>query len=141
MPAGRPTLYSEEKLVLAKEYLQKCKGMLVVSEGFDPPKQIKIDVPSISALAAELEVARETIWDWCKDEDKKEFSNTINAIFALQEASLVENGLIGKFNPTMSIFLLKSNHGYIETEKRILAGDKENPLEGLIVIKHGNKTQ
>lgn len=113
--SGRPTDYSEEKLKKAQDYLEKC-----IAD--------KSSMPSVSELAVVLGVNRETIVSWADDEDKKEFSNTYKRVKALQEQDIISKGLKGKYNPSMSIFLLKANHNMIETEKKLLTGDKANPI-------------
>jgi hypothetical protein len=50
-----------------------------------------------------------------------------------QQDQLLTQGLTSKFNPIMSIFLLKAKHGYMETDKRILTGDKSAPISISIV--------
>ncbi len=43
-----------------------------------------------------------------------EFTPTIKEIRQMAELSLIEGGLTGQFQTTMSIFLAKCNHGYNE---------------------------
>lgn len=57
-----------------------------------------------------------------------EINELIKEFKVAQEHQLESNGLSGKFNSIMSIFLLKAKHGYMETDKRILTGDKDNPV-------------
>lgn len=112
---GRPTDYSEELLQKAIDYLERCKNDTT-------------SMPSVSQLAVELGVDRQTITDWADLDDRPTFTRTYKAIKALQEQDIISKGLKGKYNPSMSIFLLKANHNMIETEKRLLGGDKENPI-------------
>jgi len=44
----------------------------------------------------------------------EEFTPTIKKIRVMAELSLIEGGLTGQFQTTMSIFLAKCNHGYNE---------------------------
>jgi len=41
--------------------------------------------------------------------------------------------ILGRYNPTGAISLLRWHHGMIETQKQILAGEKAEPLEIRIV--------
>jgi hypothetical protein len=43
-------------------------------------------------------------------------------------------------NSTMAIFLLKANHGMIETEKKMLVGENGESLKGLIQINENHKS-
>ena len=95
---ARPTKYSAELLEVAKQYLVNYEELGDV-------------VPSIAGLACELKIARETIHDWVKHEDKVEFSNTVKEIASIQERKLLSGGLSGAMN-SMITKLLLNNHGY-----------------------------
>tara|TARA_R110000782_G_scaffold171288_2_gene263005 strand:- start:2131 stop:2520 length:390 start_codon:yes stop_codon:yes gene_type:complete len=97
---ARPTKYNAELLEIAKDYLINYEELGDV-------------VPSIAGLACELKIARETIHDWVKHEDKVEFSNTVKEIASIQERKLLSGGLSGAMN-SMITKLLLNNHGYSE---------------------------
>lgn len=111
----RPTKYNEEILKKTNDYLMKS-----ITETDTHP--------TIIELSLILGVDDDTIVEWCKI--YKEFSASIKAIKKLQEQRLQFNGLNGKFNNTMSIFLLKCNHGYIETSRQEITGRDGEPLSG-----------
>jgi hypothetical protein len=106
---GQPTKYSEEVIPKIDEYLEGEKT-----------------IPTREGFACFINVNDDTLVEW--EKVHPEFSAAVKRITQIQKVDLVKGGLTQKFNPTMSIFLLKANHGMIETEKRILAGDKDNPL-------------
>lgn len=62
-------------------------------------------------FAAFMQVDKDTIMEYGR-ENNKEFSVSYKKALALAENSLVENALLGEYNPTISIFLLKNNHKY-----------------------------
>lgn len=70
-------------------------------------------IPTIEGLALCLGIRRETVWVWCKDKQKKEFSNIVEQISAKQARTLANNGLAGKFNAPITKLML-SKHGYTE---------------------------
>lgn len=105
---GRPTLYNEDMLQRAQEYVEQFNSSVVDKES----DSIKLEViPSVAGLSLHLGVSRTTIYDWAKDEDKKAFSNTLERLNALQEAALINGGLQGRFNANIAKLAL-ANHNY-----------------------------
>ena len=126
MPAGRPTLYNDDVPQKTREYL-KTTGREAT------------ELPTIEGLARYLGVARDTIYEWIKPEYKHiEFSDTIKEIEEAQKAQLINDGMYGgkEVNSTMAIFLLKCNHGMIETERRLVGGLDGGPL--VVTRPNGN---
>ena len=112
---GRPSLYCKELLEKAKEYLTDYK-----TEG---------DViPSVEGLSLYLEIARSTIYEWAKHEDKKEFSDTLELINVTQKKVLINKGLKGDFNSNITKLAL-GNHGYSEKVQQELSGPDGKPIE------------
>jgi hypothetical protein len=68
-------------------------------------------IPSIAGLALYLGVSRSTVHLWATQEDKKEFSDTLEKIKARQEVLLLSGGLGGTMNSTITKLAL-ANHGY-----------------------------
>ena len=98
---GRPSELAE-CLVKAKEYLLG---------GF---KDVEEVVPSIAGLACYLGKARSRVYEYGKLNE--EFKDTLEAIQSLQESLLVNKGLTGDFNATITKLML-SNHGYSEKQE------------------------
>lgn len=117
MGAGRPPTYSEEILIKAKEYLDSCideeKQVVKQSsekyEMFD--NKLKVKIPTKGGLAVHLGVSRETLYAWAKE--YPEFSDIMEQMGAIQEERLINNGLSGDYNSTISKVLL-TKHGYRE---------------------------
>ncbi|HEX8266967.1 MAG TPA: terminase small subunit [Pyrinomonadaceae bacterium] len=132
MPAGRPIEYSEEILEKAQEYLDLC-----IDEEFDWTKtngdkstsyehRIKVKLPSIEGLAVYLKVARSTIYEW--EKIYPEFSDILEDIKAEQAQRLINNGLSGDYNPTISKLIL-TKHGYSDkSETDLTSGGKPFPI-------------
>lgn len=96
---GRPTIYSQAILDLARMYLDNL-----------PEDEV---VHSIEGLADYIHIARSTIYEWTSQEDKKEFSDIVESVLAKQGKTLVNNGLNNKFSSAITKVML-SKHGYRE---------------------------
>lgn len=108
MPAGRPTKYTEEIIEKARAYLD-----------FLPEDEV---IHSVEGLADFLEISRETIYDWCSQEDKEAFSDIVNKILIRQGKSLINNTLNRKFEARTANMML-GKHGYTtKTETDITSG-------------------
>lgn len=116
MPAGRPTDYNEQTLEKTKHYLANYKDYDDV-------------IPSVAGLAVVLGCARNTIYDWASQEDKKEFSNILQDILSTQEKTLINKGLNGEFNSNITKLVL-GKHGYHDKQETdVTSGGKA--LEGI----------
>lgn len=122
MPAGRkPIIEHEQKAIdILEDYIAYCDTNKLT--------------PYQSELASDwMDISEDTLQRY---ENKwPEFAERIKRLEAKQKTHLLRK------ENSMAIFQLKANHGMIETEKRILAGDKDSPIEPLIVIKHDNKPE
>ena len=105
---GRPTLYSSDKLSKAEAYLTDFTG------------QNNAVIPSIAGLATYLEVSRDTIYEWAKDEEKSAFSDILGKILSKQEELALNGGLTGDLNATI-VKLLLGKHGYSEKQDTTVA--------------------
>ncbi len=129
---GRPCDFCRDPQTILKKvklYLEYCEGKV---DG-------KMHIPFLQELCGYgyLEMLTTTMWDWVKSEDHKaehaELSNAIKTLMERQQLRLLQRTL-GAHNPVGAIFQLKANHGMIETEKKLLVGDKGAPLETVIRI-------
>lgn len=98
-PLGRPNKL-EQTLERAKAYL---KG------GYLEKEEV---IPTLAGLAIYAQISRSTLYEYKKISE--EFSDTLEAILALQEIKLINKGLLGEFNPTLAKLML-ANHGYSDT--------------------------
>jgi DNA-packaging protein gp3 len=106
---ARPTDYSSDILTKARAYLKSYSKLGEV-------------IPSIAGLALALDLSRETLYAWAKDPDKQEFSDILSDCMAQQERTLVNEGLKGVTNPTITKLML-SKHGYSEKQEIEQKGD------------------
>lgn len=118
MTGGRPTKYSKEILKKTQEYLDLCKDGYerIASKRkrstFYTHKMV-VKVPTMGGLAKYLRVHRDTLYEWAKHEENKDFSDIIGDLMSEQEDRLINNGLSGDYNPTIAKVLL-TKHGYRE---------------------------
>ncbi|ENZ0174709.1 DNA-packaging protein [Providencia stuartii] len=98
---GRPSKFAES-LAKAKEYLMG---------GYETVGDV---IPSVAGLACYLGVSRKTVYEWVKE--STDLSDTLEGILAMQENKLINKGLNGDFNPTITKLML-ANHGYSEKQE------------------------
>jgi len=67
------------------------------------------DFPTIEGLALELGVSSRTLYGW--QDQYPEFFQAMGKIRDIQKHILQSDGLAGKLNVRMAIFLLKASHG------------------------------
>lgn len=109
---ARPTKYNKEILVKANKYLTSWE-----EEGDI--------IPSVEGLAEVLDITTVTIYDWQKQDDKKEFSYTLDRIKQKQKKVLLEKGLMSEFNSNICKLAL-GNHGM--SDKQEMTGKDGTPL-------------
>jgi len=114
MAGGRPTDYSQEVVDQALQYLEHYES---------PPYNNK--VPSIVGLCRAIKRARSTVYLWAKDEDKQEFSDIVRQVAEYQEEKLIDKGLDGTFNASITKLML-GKHGY--KDQSALTGADGKPL-------------
>lgn len=120
MAGGRPTEYTPELIEKAKSYLTTC---IDVNEDKENGISKQVNIPSKAGLALALGVSRETLYDWASKYE--EFSDIMEQMGAKQEIALINNGLSGKYNQTITKVLL-TKHGYREGIDQT-TNDKELP--------------
>jgi len=116
MPGGRPTKYNDEILSKAKDY---------VDGGYIECGDV---IPQMAGLAIELSISRETIYDWCDDPEKQEFSDIVGRCLRAQERKLLNGSLKGDLNPTIAKLIL-TKHGYSERVQQEHMGENGGPIE------------
>ena len=79
--------------------------------------QKKEAVPSIAGFCLKLDINKSTIHDW-KLKGFPGVAEAFEKIKTLQEFKMMNKGMNAR-NPAFQIFMLKANHGYIETDRRI----------------------
>lgn len=108
MVIGRPTDYNQEILDNASAYVQHFAN----DEG--KGENLKVNLPTIEGLALYLEISRSTLYLWQKEH--KAFSDIIEILQQKQAQVLINNGLSGRYNPTIAKVLL-TKHGYTDKQE------------------------
>jgi len=113
---GRPTKYTPEILVKAKEYLDT--GYIENDELF----------PSHVGLCLYIGIGKSTAYDWAKEETKEAFSDIFEQIMMRQELDIVKNAMRGDYNSTIAKVML-TKHGYSDKQQTELTGSNGGPIE------------
>lgn len=107
--AHRPTEYGDAMQAIADKWLKE-----------------KIDAKQIAwleELCILLDINEATMWRWSTESSdtgmlsKPKFCKTIEKAMAWQKMVLKNNGISGKFNSRMSMFLLSANHETVEKKE------------------------
>jgi hypothetical protein len=106
---ARPTKYDPSFIEITREYIASCGREAT-------------ELPTIEGLAGVLRVDADTIDNWAKENE--EFFGTIKELKSKQKNQLMNDGLYGgkEVNTAMAIFLLKVNHGLVETTRQEVGG-------------------
>jgi len=96
MSGGRPTKYTDELVMKAKAYITDY----AIYEDM---------IPSVAGLASALDVSRTVLYDW--EKEYPEFLYILEAIKREQQKVLLNKGLSGDFNSTITKLVL-GKHGY-----------------------------
>lgn len=109
---GQPTKYNKAVQKIADAYLENYK------------EEYGHAVPSVAGLAVILKVCRRTIYNWAEDPKNTDFLHTLDRVATNQEFKLLNGGLLGDFNPSITKLALY-NHGY--SEKQEIVTDEDSP--------------
>jgi hypothetical protein len=103
---------AEEVAKDVSKYIKNCKEQFYL--------------PTVEGLAVHLEIARSTVYACAKV--FPEFSDILEALLAAQGSQLIQNGVTGEYNSTITKLML-TKHGYTDkmevTEKPLLISDDE----------------
>ena len=123
---ARPSTYDPKLSEKVDEYLESCGSN-------------NLKLPQVADFARFIGISRDTAYEWASKHP--EFSDTIKKIKDYQRIDLINNGLYSskEVSATMAIFLLKVNHGMIETERKQLVGENNGPVEIRIVEDDENR--
>ena len=114
-PGGRPTKLTPELIEKARAYVDDTQNI-----------SIHKLLPTIEGLALELGIRRETVHAWANAGDvaddvdaevdslHKEFSNIVSNLRGAQAQKLIQNSLLGRYNPTIAKLILSGKHNYVE---------------------------
>lgn len=123
---ARPTKYSTALVEKAQHYL----------DNFEEYDEV---IPSAVGLALVLNITRSTLYEWAKDDNKKEFSDILDNINKKQEQVLLKNGLNNTFNSNITKLLL-GKHGYHDRQQQDGTQVQVIINRDRVVLKSGNDT-
>lgn len=110
---GRPTKLTDDLVNKALEYIVQAVDTI---QATDNGKVIpKVNLPTIEGLSNYLNVNRDTLYEWEKEDER--FSDILTRVRNNQAERLINNGLAGTYNPVISKLLL-SKHGYVERSEQ-----------------------
>ena len=102
---GRPTKYNDEML-------QRC--IKYANGGYEQEGDI---IPSMAGLSVALGVVTSTLYEWVKK--YPQFSNMFADLMANQQRILLNGGMSGQFNSTITKLVL-SKHGYSDRVEQVI---------------------
>ncbi len=113
---GRPTKLTDELIAQAKDHV----------DNFDV--SIATLLPTIEGLALELDVSRDTIYEW--EKENKQFSDIVSNLRSKQAQKLIQNSLQNRYNASIAKLILSGKHGYVEKNESDITsgGEKLTPL-------------
>ena len=123
MKTGRPTKYHDGMIPKIDEYMSMCN-------------RENMQLPTIEGLCIFLGIRTTQLYSYARK--YHEFSLAIKRISEAQKTQLMNDGMYGgkEGNSAMAIFLLKANHGMVETERKLISFDKDAPLNIEIKAKY-----
>jgi len=101
--AERPTTYTKDMLKVAGMYAEDSSAY-------------GDTVPTVVGLCGVIKRSKSTVYKWCSESDKAEFSDIVREIEEKQEAQLIKGGLSGIYNASITKLLL-SKHGYSDKQE------------------------
>lgn len=126
-------------LAKAREYLESCQDEEVerAGKGESIVFKIKAKLPTRGGMARYLGVSRDTLYEWSKVHPQ--FSYIMEELGAEQEDRLINAGLSGDYNPTISKVLL-TKHGYREgVDTTTNDKDLPTPIMNLTDVQRNNR--
>lgn len=131
MGAGRPTRLSKEMIALAREYLEDTRSM-----------SSHTLLPTVEGMALHLHVWKDSLYDWSAAGEKddatalqREFFHVFKELQQAQANKLIQNGLAGRYNATITS-LMMSKHGYVrQTDVTTNGKDLPTPILGGVSVR------
>ena len=129
MVTGRPTSYSDELMIKAKQYLD-----YFLCENSDiklvPAGQV---IPTAAGLCSHIGIGTSTAHIWEKDDNKLDFREVLDNIKQVQHVIAINGGMAGTFNAPI-VKLLLTKHGYhdkVEQDVKSSDGSMTPTFSGL----------
>ena len=124
-PVGRPSELPQ-MTIKAREYL---------NGGYELVNEV---IPTIAGLACYVGKNRDSIYQYKKE--SAEFSDILDGIMRLQESKLINQGLTGAFNSTITKLIL-TKHGYSDKVETDLKSSDNSMTPAPAVIISGKEVK
>ncbi|ULO00175.1 DNA-packaging protein [Campylobacter molothri] len=108
MMTNGKSLTKEELISKIDEYFNEKKVLKETKESIIFAPKTKV------GLAVYLGISMQTLSDWEKDKD---FGEIVAHAKQRCEMDIVNHSLIGTYTPSVSMFLLKNQHGYVDKQE------------------------
>jgi len=116
-PAGRPTKKTDDVITKAQDYIN---GGYLKDEL----------VPTIAGLSLYINIRRSTIYKWATE--NQIFSDILEKVMAAQEHKLINGGLTGEYNSTITKLML-TKHGYSDKQETEVTGKDGAPVSVAVI--------
>lgn len=118
----KPSGYTDDVPNKVREYIKLCKDTYQTRVEFYDEEtghsklqnELEVKLPTKQGLAKHLGITLPTLKSWAEKHD--EMLLAVEELEAEQHDRLVNNGLGGKYNPSIAKLILSSNHGYAENK-------------------------
>lgn len=121
--SGRPTALNQKEFEKKlEEYLSSRQDEVEIVEDNKgrTAVRLKVKLPTVEGLASHLGVVKKTIYNWASF--SPEVKRGLERLKYEQFQRLVDNGLSGHYNSTITKLILSSNHGMREETKTTVDG-------------------
>lgn len=108
---GRPSKYEPALIEKVAQYIQQSLK-----------KGNQEELPTMEGLAIYFGVVVNTLKNWAKE--NPEFLTALSKLHDYQKRELINRGLLGTYNPTITKLILSSNHGLREGMDITTGGEK-----------------
>lgn len=122
---GRPKRYTDPKLMQKKidKYFNECDKK---NEKAKKTTEIDLEPYTVSGLCLALDVNKSTLWDY---EQTDQFSDTIKRAKSRIENWIEKKAMTNAINPTVAIFNLKNNFGWVDRREVETTDKTSNAIE------------
>lgn len=104
---GRPSEYDKSLVDEVFKYIDRC---VKKSKSIDT-----FELPSVEGLAVHLHKSKATLYKWA--DLNVDFMYALEFLSSTQCIELINGGLTGKLNSTITKLMLSSNHGMVERKE------------------------
>ena len=114
MPAGRPTKCTTALLKKARRYLRNLPDGEVIH--------------TLEGLSLYVGISRKVLHEWKNDPRKQEFRDICEELMSMQANELLNKGVSGEWNPTITKLIL-TKHDYSDKVENAHTGANGGPIQ------------